>query len=582
MDLLHDNQGTYHNPLNGLVPYTGLVNYTTSLGTINNTYMCNGLATTTLNAGNNPGAATITSKIDNTTTNTVVTINASPAPIASFTANPTSGAAPLKVNFTDTSTGTITSYNWNFGDGTGTSTTQNPSYTYNNPGNYTVTLTITGPGGNSTTSQIITVNTPLVTIYRNGIPVAGYMTIKDAIQAAQSGDTIMLKDGTTFYESGFIINENLIFTVLNNGYATIDGQQTGPIFTINPGATVTIQKITITNGQATDGGAIRNEGTLIIQNCTFTSNTATNYGGAIYNEGALTLTNNTFTNNTATNNGGAIYNNNELTLTNNTFTGNTANNHFGGAIYSEGGLSTANINNSTFTGNTASDRGGAIYSSEGTLNITNSTFTQNNSIDTAGIIYNSGYSTMINDTFTQNTGEAIWNDQAGDLNINNSTFTQNTANDWGGGAICNDGQLTVTNSTFISNAAINNPGGAIYNDGTANVNFNRIIGNTASQGNAIYNDGGTIDATLNWWGTNNDPNITGDIVNNDGGCSYDPWIILTISANPTTINIGGTSNITADLLHDNHGIYHDPANGLVPYTGLVNFSTTLGTTKIAT
>ena len=50
------------------------------------------------------------------------------APTASFTASPTSGTAPLNVQFTDTSTGAPTSWAWDFGDG-GTSTSQSPSHT---------------------------------------------------------------------------------------------------------------------------------------------------------------------------------------------------------------------------------------------------------------------------------------------------------------------------------------------------------------------------------------------------------------------------------------------------------------------
>ena len=118
----------------------------------------------------------------------------------------------------------------------------------------------------------------------------------------------------------------------------------------------------------------------------------------------------------------------------------------------------------------------------------------------------------------------------------------------------------------------------LYNNANTTIQFNRITGNTATQGNQIYNDqNGTINATLNWWGTNTPNTNRNDIINNDGTCTYNPWIILTIKANPTTINTGGNSTITADLLHDNNGRYHDPANGLVPYNGLVNFSTTLGT-----
>jgi len=88
-----------------------------------------------------------------------------PPPVAGFTANPTQGAVPLLVNFTDTSTGTITNRAWNFGDGTTGST--NVTHTYNAPGVYSVSLSVFGPGGSNTATQanLITVtnaaaNTP--------------------------------------------------------------------------------------------------------------------------------------------------------------------------------------------------------------------------------------------------------------------------------------------------------------------------------------------------------------------------------------------------------------------------------------
>lgn len=81
----------------------------------------------------------------NTATVTAPGGTASP-PVASFNATPTSGNAPLAVNFTSGSTGSITTYAWTFGDGS-TSTAQNPGHTYMAGGRYTVTLTVTGPGG---------------------------------------------------------------------------------------------------------------------------------------------------------------------------------------------------------------------------------------------------------------------------------------------------------------------------------------------------------------------------------------------------------------------------------------------------
>lgn len=88
----------------------------------------------------------------NTVTRTqYITVTAA-APVASFSATPTSGTAPLVVNFTDSSQGSITSRTWNFGDGT-SSTAQDPAHTYANSGTYTVTLTATGPGGSNTATR---------------------------------------------------------------------------------------------------------------------------------------------------------------------------------------------------------------------------------------------------------------------------------------------------------------------------------------------------------------------------------------------------------------------------------------------
>jgi PKD repeat protein len=79
------------------------------------------------------------------------------APIASFTASPTSGDSPLSVAFTDTSTNTPTSWLWNFGDGS-TSPLQNPSHTYYTNGSYTVNLTATNAGGSYTLSKVNYIN----------------------------------------------------------------------------------------------------------------------------------------------------------------------------------------------------------------------------------------------------------------------------------------------------------------------------------------------------------------------------------------------------------------------------------------
>ena len=84
------------------------------------------------------------------------------APVASFSASPTTGVAPLVVSLTDTSGGSITSRSWNLGDGTAAAT-QVVAKTYSNPGTYTVTLTVTGSGGSATASKSISVAAAPVT-----------------------------------------------------------------------------------------------------------------------------------------------------------------------------------------------------------------------------------------------------------------------------------------------------------------------------------------------------------------------------------------------------------------------------------
>jgi len=82
----------------------------------------------------------------------VVGSSDTPAPVAAFSATPTTGTAPLTVTFTDASTGSITSCSWTFGDGS-TSTESNPSHTFTVAGSYSVALTVTGPGGSNTKTQ---------------------------------------------------------------------------------------------------------------------------------------------------------------------------------------------------------------------------------------------------------------------------------------------------------------------------------------------------------------------------------------------------------------------------------------------
>ncbi len=101
----------------------------------------------------------------NSTTRTVIATDR-PWIAANFTANVTSGVAPLAVRFTDTSTGPVKTWAWEFGDG-GTSTEQNPVHVYNSTGTYTVRLL-----ANNYQSADNEIRTDCITVMPN-LPVGG-------------------------------------------------------------------------------------------------------------------------------------------------------------------------------------------------------------------------------------------------------------------------------------------------------------------------------------------------------------------------------------------------------------------------
>jgi PKD repeat protein len=117
------------------------------------TYNTPGLYNVTLIASNAAGSSAPAAVQINVTV---------PVPVASINAVPTSGPAPLTVNFQGSGTNSPTSFDWTFGDGSNHGSGASVSHTYNTPGVYQVVLIAANAGGNSA---------PVVATINVGVPV---------------------------------------------------------------------------------------------------------------------------------------------------------------------------------------------------------------------------------------------------------------------------------------------------------------------------------------------------------------------------------------------------------------------------
>lgn len=128
-------------------------------------------------------------------TGTVVDPSGTVSPIASASATPATGDAPLNVQFSSAGSsdpdGSIVSYAWDFGDGT-TSTAANPAHTFNAVGNYSVTLVVMDNSGLTAASTItVSALTPniLPVAIASATPGSGYAPLAVALSGANSYDT---------------------------------------------------------------------------------------------------------------------------------------------------------------------------------------------------------------------------------------------------------------------------------------------------------------------------------------------------------------------------------------------------------
>jgi predicted outer membrane repeat protein len=230
------------------------------------------------------------------------------------------------------------------------------------------------------------------------------------------------------------------------------------------------------------------EGSLFVQDSTFSDNGTFGFAGGVYNEyGAVTITNSIFDNNSGEY-GGGIYNHaGVLTVDNSIFSNNTA--RFGAGVMNSSS-SMAFITNSLFFNNTTTENGGAINGTQ--LVISNSAFLNNTAANEGGAVFAEGE--ISDSTFIGNTANAGGGISGRfQLLLSHNTFSDNTASTHGG-AIYQHQTTTmivskVTNSTFVQNSAAGK-GGGIFNDSNLLLTNNTFSENSASSGGNLYNANG--------------------------------------------------------------------------------------------
>jgi hypothetical protein len=376
--------------------------------------------------------------------------------------------------------------------------------------------------------------------------------------------TIDLTQGTLFLTDG---NTTIDYT--GKDKLNISGQNITNILQIDQNVTAHISGLSIIDGYAlptgTKGGGIANIGSLTIDHCTFSNDSADiGTGGGIYNSGTLTVFNSTFPGDSAYS-GGGIYNQGLCHLNGCSFSDDAAApGAYGGGIYNASGnlyvtgcsflhdsagfdgggivniTADATVTNSNFTGDTGAD-GAGIANEDATLNVSNTSFTNDDVTSVGpttgygGGIYNvGGPATVKGCAFrddkayelvafrTGGNGGGIDNADDGTLNVSLSYFTDDTAESGGsGGGIANEmlpqgggtNSVTVSDSTFSGNNG--EDGGGIYNEDTLTVTGTTFSADMASDsGGGIYNTNSLTVTNSTFWG--NSAGFLGGGIDNDG------------------------------------------------------------------
>lgn len=140
------------------------------------------------------------------------TVTVAPPLVATASATPMGGTAPLLVSFTGSASGGTPpfSYDWNFGDGSPHSTEQSPTHTYASGGTFVAQLAVHDSGGGAATAMSITltVSSAPLSASAAATPTSGIVPLAVAFTGTVSGGTGPYSYSWSFGDGGSSFSEN--------------------------------------------------------------------------------------------------------------------------------------------------------------------------------------------------------------------------------------------------------------------------------------------------------------------------------------------------------------------------------------
>jgi hypothetical protein len=383
---------------------------------------------------------------------------------------------------------------------------------------------------------------------------SGQCSLRQAVGAASSGDTIQLADSTYSLTQGTNIEISKSLTIAGNGVdaTVIDGSGNGQvrIFRIN-GGTVLIHGLSITNG--VDG---LDEA---FQSCSPCLTINANGGGALFNDGGtVTVDTVAFTDNGQnTPLGGAVSNRfGNLTLTDVSFTGNNAAGG-GGLFVGAGNVTGVGV---TFENNGSSAfDGGAAYVLSGNLSLTNATIVGNGWASSigGGIANGGGTVTLVHDTFSGNIRGAIQTDQGAETIVGSTIIGAGFADGTDFACLPSGRWTDDFNNRPVGQAITNDDGNNFDQDGHCGFDGNGDIADADPRLASIADNGGptrtqALLAGSQAIGNANElecPATDQRDITRDGPCDIGAFNTrpTSVPATPSTSEAGNITDSSADL-----------------------------------